>query len=455
MLYFDQFSEDRFGTLRQQIWSLLHYPLHMAIVICVEGNTSLIVWNSAVQALRFIWAIQCEDFQDPAEGFNNSTAFIGYLNNSMESVNARFRSKKWDRAYDWNLNLTAINNYTATYGFRSDEWNEKTGDVVRTMFVKAQVFVFEAHADTLAKLNAVTPIRQTQTPDIQQEASDRLDAIYDVFNVTVMSFYISAGAMLLVLAILYWFNKMHKTKYEFGEMINRVVVGFALIIVGVAAVIGDKSTEGFKFVASHWMIAIVVLCFVTGKSLLHSSLYKDCYTDFLQVLFLDNTLLVLSRKTSRRNARRGASLHTSTISTTDTSTANLLPRHPHSRNTSRSPSRSAPLSRVASTINMPLSRTQTFISVPSHHRSCSEASEIPHDIVNSAYHTPSHSHSASEVDQIGIAVSPPLLERNPSRSQNRKVKGSERHQRYESVGWSDEVASEGEDLRRLGRSRMS
>lgn len=264
MLYFDQFSEDRFGTLRQQIWSLLHYPLHMAIVICVEGNTSLIVWNSAVQALRFIWRIESEDYSDPADNFDSAAEYISFLNKSMISIDDRFRSKKWQKAYDWNLNLTSINTYTSDYGFKSDMWNNKTGSLVRTMFTKAQVFVFEAHADTLAKLNAVTPVDQPQTRNTQQATEDRLAAIYDVFNATVMSFYIGAGAMLLVLAILYWFNKMHKTKYEFGEMINRVVVGFALIIVGVATVIGDKSTEGFKFVASHWVIAIVVLLFILG-----------------------------------------------------------------------------------------------------------------------------------------------------------------------------------------------
>lgn len=269
MLYFDQFSEDRFGTLRQSIWSLLHYPLHMAIVICVEGNTSLIVWNSAVQALRHIWSLECEDYSDPADDFNSSAEYVTYLSNSMIDINTRFRSKKWEEAYDWTLNLTAIQTYTDTYGFKSEIWNNKTGELVQTLYTKAQVFVFQAHADTLAKLNAVTPVKQTITQNTHHAATDQLNAIYDVFNVTVMSFYIGAGVMVLILAILYWFNKMHKTKYEFGEIINRVVVGFALIVVGVGTVIGDKSTQGFKFKVSHWMIAIVVLCFVVGKSLAH------------------------------------------------------------------------------------------------------------------------------------------------------------------------------------------
>jgi hypothetical protein len=199
----------------------------MAIVICVEGNTSLIVWNSAVQALRFIWGLESEDYSHPADKFDNSTEYIDFIKSNMYKIDHRFRSKRWEKAYDWNRNLTSIANFTEEYGFKSDMWNNRTGELVKTLFTRAQVFVFEAHSDTLAKLNAVTPVDAVFTRNTQEATQERLEAIYDVFNVTVMSFYIGAGAMLLVLAILYWFNKMHKTKYEFGEMINRVVVGFA------------------------------------------------------------------------------------------------------------------------------------------------------------------------------------------------------------------------------------
>ncbi|KAF1850773.1 uncharacterized protein K460DRAFT_263912, partial [Cucurbitaria berberidis CBS 394.84] len=257
MLYFDQLSSDRFGTVRQQIWSLLHYPLHMAILLCVEGNTSLIVWNSAVQALKWMWSLEPNDYSDPASGFDNTSEYLIYLNESMYSINARFKSKYWNAMYDWERNFTAIENYTATYGFRTEQWNNRTGDVVRYLFDNAQVFVFEAHADSLAKLNAVTA--PSNGPRY------KLDRVFDVFNVTVMQFYIGGGAMLLILALMYWFNKLHKTKYEFGEMINRVVVGFTLMIVGVAAVIGNKTTRGLKFQASHWVIPIVVLLFVASE----------------------------------------------------------------------------------------------------------------------------------------------------------------------------------------------
>ncbi|KAJ4984599.1 hypothetical protein SVAN01_09921 [Stagonosporopsis vannaccii] len=449
MLYFDQFSEDRFGTLRQSIWSLLHYPLHMAIVICVEGNTSLIVWNSAVQALRFIWSLECEDCSNPVNDFDDVAEYTKYLNNIMIDINNRFRSKKWEEAYDWNLNFTAIQNYSDTYGFKSEIFSNKTGELVQTLFAKAQVFVFEAHADTLAKLNAVTPVDQTIAKNTHQATLHQLEAIYNVFNVTVMSFYIGAGAMVLILAILYWFNKMHKTKYEFGEIINRVVVGFALIIVGVATVIGDKSTQGFKFKVSHWMIAIVVLCFVI-------------------VLLLDNILLALSRKTSRRNARRASSRGRSTACDPDNSTLNLLLRHPYSTTTSRSPSRSAPLSRVPSTANLSLSRTRTRVLTPAHAgsgleggRGCSEMRLIGHNVTGSAHHVAEHVYVVAE-DQIGLALSPLVPERSPSR--DRENKGGEKRKgnqlgkttvNFESGDWSDEPVSDRENMRKLGRARTS
>jgi hypothetical protein len=37
MIYFDNHPHGHFGTIRQQIWSVLHFPIHLAIVGLVEG----------------------------------------------------------------------------------------------------------------------------------------------------------------------------------------------------------------------------------------------------------------------------------------------------------------------------------------------------------------------------------------------------------------------------------
>lgn len=45
MIYFDWLEEEHFGTIRQQIWSFLHFPLHVALVLAVEGVAQSITWR--------------------------------------------------------------------------------------------------------------------------------------------------------------------------------------------------------------------------------------------------------------------------------------------------------------------------------------------------------------------------------------------------------------------------
>ncbi|KAF2650808.1 hypothetical protein K491DRAFT_720456 [Lophiostoma macrostomum CBS 122681] len=271
MLYFDSLSHDRFGTIRQQIWSLFHYPLHMAIVLCVEGNTSLIVWNSAVQALNFIRSVSPTDPSDPAAGFKSSADYIASLTRTMQDINDRFISVKWNSTYDWTRNLTAIANLTKSEGFKSDSWNNKTGELVTQIFENAQIFAFSAHKDTLGAIKAVKD--QAGTPRMT------LDAVFKVFNVTVLQFYIGAGAMLLLLAVIYWFNKKNKSKLEIGDMVTRVVVGVIGIVFGLIVVLANKGEKGFKFIASSWIVAIAVF-------------------GFLFVLLVDNIILAIAHHSS-------------------------------------------------------------------------------------------------------------------------------------------------------------
>ncbi|KAJ4287620.1 hypothetical protein N0V90_012323 [Kalmusia sp. IMI 367209] len=51
MLYFDRMQEEHFGSIKQQIWSFLHFPLHVVLVLVLQGVSLLIVWAQLVQAL--------------------------------------------------------------------------------------------------------------------------------------------------------------------------------------------------------------------------------------------------------------------------------------------------------------------------------------------------------------------------------------------------------------------
>jgi low temperature requirement protein LtrA len=50
MAYFDRISENHFGTIKQQWWSFLHFPLHITLVLVLQGVSLLVIWLQAVGA---------------------------------------------------------------------------------------------------------------------------------------------------------------------------------------------------------------------------------------------------------------------------------------------------------------------------------------------------------------------------------------------------------------------
>jgi low temperature requirement protein LtrA len=50
MIYFDRIEEEHFGTIKQQWWSFLHFPLHTTLVLVLQGVSLLVIWLQAVNS---------------------------------------------------------------------------------------------------------------------------------------------------------------------------------------------------------------------------------------------------------------------------------------------------------------------------------------------------------------------------------------------------------------------
>ena len=252
MLYFDQLDEEKMGTIRQQFWAILHYPLHMAILLTVEGNTALVVWNSAVQALNTIWTLRPND-DIPLANITTVSDYAAYLNTSMWTIRNTFKSYDLAAEYKWDTNLTSIIDLTKNYTFKSIEFNEAQAPIVDKMFDYATNFVFKAHDATMYKMVAAMP---------EPGVHNALNAVYEVFDIVTLYFYVAAGATLLLLSTMYYFGKRNRSKMELGGPIICLIIGFILILIGFLGVYINKSTSGFKFRASNWLIPTVTIAFL-------------------------------------------------------------------------------------------------------------------------------------------------------------------------------------------------
>ena len=73
MLYFDNLTEDHFGSIRQQIWIILHYPLHVCLVLFVEGNTQCVKWRRTWNQVH-----RLQEFFDSSDLWRNATTAAFY-----------------------------------------------------------------------------------------------------------------------------------------------------------------------------------------------------------------------------------------------------------------------------------------------------------------------------------------------------------------------------------------
>ena len=80
MFYFDYTPEHvHYGSIRQQIWTCLHFPLHLAIVLAVEGLRQLTTYWAFIEsrsAVKSSWANALVNPSDPNAGVRRSMALM-------------------------------------------------------------------------------------------------------------------------------------------------------------------------------------------------------------------------------------------------------------------------------------------------------------------------------------------------------------------------------------------
>jgi len=84
MLYFDRMQEEHFGSIRQQVWSFLHFPLHTVLVLVLQGVSLLIIWTQIVMAMNTM-VDQFTDVVMAAENFSSGAEFASAMNDTANN----------------------------------------------------------------------------------------------------------------------------------------------------------------------------------------------------------------------------------------------------------------------------------------------------------------------------------------------------------------------------------
>jgi hypothetical protein len=220
MLYFDRMQEEHFGSIRQQVWSFLHFPLHTVLVLVLQGVSLLIIWRQAVESLNTLyskwnpalfWLMDGSD-PDPTTEFGkamakvggnytNGTAFATYFNRTCYESVYNYIPKGVDASKEIKIVSNAfydikmgLDNYLSNP--TNDTAYRQVTSGVNTMGAATYKTLFDTFSVTVAKSkNKKTGIIQ-EVPDLGTAMMD----YYRIFDLILSYTFIAVSLQLLYIS---------------------------------------------------------------------------------------------------------------------------------------------------------------------------------------------------------------------------------------------------------------
>ncbi|PSN70736.1 hypothetical protein BS50DRAFT_267022 [Corynespora cassiicola Philippines] len=258
MLYFDRMQEEHFGSIKQQLWSFMHFPLHVVLVLVLQGVSLLIIWRQAVEASGDLigqWMAVAEQSDAVnATGLEfaqalNTTSWDYVFYWIPKGVDATKEIDKVDKAvysiaegYEWvrldETNTTALQQF-------DDGINELTAATLKTLFDTFGVSLPKKKKEYTGKSTAA---------GFEQTFLD----YFEIFELVVFYVFIAGGLSLILTTILGYISlPAHKRRpAEYVRLGINGTAGFALCLL---VLIRYNPTNLQNYMGSAWMIPTICL----------------------------------------------------------------------------------------------------------------------------------------------------------------------------------------------------
>lgn len=242
-----------------QIWAFLHFPLHTAILLTLEGSARFVIWSNANRVLDFVlnsfWT-SSDTFPDVKDGIQLSSN----LQLELKNINATYPFFDSEISKpDFKSYLTDLQNLGSFVD--SPELVNKSYDIMNSML------------DSLIN-------RTNELYDVEVSFTSHGDIYSQVFEAFLdwyIAFFVAAGLVLVLLALQRYVGHQPKRDGRIKPpptaaklavpgiaVILQFSIGIALASVSLFAKWQD-SDQFYNFVYSPWIIPTVLLAFCLGK----------------------------------------------------------------------------------------------------------------------------------------------------------------------------------------------
>ncbi|EXJ77847.1 hypothetical protein A1O3_09006 [Capronia epimyces CBS 606.96] len=260
MLYFGHIEHDKFGTIRQQIWMLLHYPLHVAILLTVEGS-SFLVLSGVIGHITDAWGnlyplSSHPDWNSFFSGYQSANEVVSDILMDMDTLLAlTFKDSEalaLINLYNYTTDIVTVETIAAP--FNSTQWQDEASNAINQLWSGVEVAIYHSFG-----------IEGHDPHDHEPSSIEQAASAQNVMDTVFLYFYFSAGSLLLVLAIMYAFSKKSQShsREAWASIAARMVVGAGVMLPVMARWIDTDAS--YSFYLSPWTIAVVMLSYLTGE----------------------------------------------------------------------------------------------------------------------------------------------------------------------------------------------
>ncbi|ORY65271.1 uncharacterized protein BCR38DRAFT_294854, partial [Pseudomassariella vexata] len=265
MIYFDWMNHHHMTGIRQLLWTILHFPFHVALLLFMEGATQFITWWKLLEVQDFA----NDEFMNVAAKLSthdNNITSEDVAHSLNDTVNHLF--KQYPATYQLTINeianiLQNIGNITNWFWSSNEtgfpEINQRfTRDidnlfvtVINSIFVNFKVDPFEDNEE-------VDPVKMQYKA--YTETNNRFIL---VFQYT----YTTAGITLIVMTMLYVLTKRQGlTPYNILRTSLFLVLGIGLSLVTLVSI---RDSHGRVFIRSPWLLPTLCIVFLCVLILTH------------------------------------------------------------------------------------------------------------------------------------------------------------------------------------------
>lgn len=241
MFYFDYNPRNvHYGSIRQQVWCLLHFPFHLAVVLSVEGLRQLLTFYNLSQTILQIGDDLQVAYQDPVEEGKILLKFFKFF---YDDGNAKSVVKDYSKI---TATIKQFSTYSTDEQIYSDTWN----DLVYRLFT------------------GLTEFYGVKAPYPKKGAAPVTEAgkfmnILDVFNLAYQYFFISVGVVFAMYGVFAIIVRRHMDIFDYISISLRFIIA-AIFIAMLALSTNDEAYN--KYIVSPWLIPQVCMMIFVGKS---------------------------------------------------------------------------------------------------------------------------------------------------------------------------------------------